>query len=279
MPMSSPIETIDHFLQQKGMIRIEFHGTDYSWGFRENEPVIAVIAEGDGGTAFQSAMSIYWASAEYIPKPWFLFISVDGVAPHHRQMLDNLAKQYNVQIVAIEELSESVEEQLERLLRILSVYVPEGSPDPIMDLGKSIKRWREEKPEHEYSFNVSTKTGNLDIYKENGDLVPSRKTIPLTASSNNARIDGILPRLISVNEWLLFDTEHRNLPMVFKLYIGDSSSLVLRFEADKGNIGESVSFWSLFQGFLSSGRLAFIEPNTGDILFSCVRGLDERENR
>ena len=111
--------------------------------------------------------------------------------------------------------------------------------------------------------------GNLDIYKEKGELVPSRKTIPLTASTGKTRIEGILPRLISIKDGLFFDTEHRNLPMVFKLILCDSSRLVLRYEADKGNIVEATSFWSLYQCFFSTGRLAFIELNTGDILFSC----------
>ena len=154
-----------------------------------------------------------------------------------------------------------------------------GSKVPISALRKSIKQWREKKPVHEYSYMVEVETGNLDIYRENGELVPSRKTIPLTVSTGKARIEGILPRLISIKEGLFFDTEHRNLPMVFRLEIGVLSRLVFRYEADKGNIMEATSFWFFYQCFLSTGKLAFIEPNTGDILFSCVRGLDERENR
>ena len=120
---------------------------------------------------------------------------------------------------------------------------------------------------------------NLEIYNENGELVPSRKTIPLTASSGKTRIEGVLPRLINIEAGLFFDTEHRNLPMVYQLSVGDSSRLVFRYEADKGNIVEASSFWRIYQCFLSTGRLAFIEPNTGDILFSCVREVDERGNR
>lgn len=263
------MDAVDKYLQEKGMDRIEFRGTDYSWGFRENEPVIAVIAEGDGGAAFQKIMSIYWASAEYIVKPWCLLISVDDIVPHHRQMIENLSSQFNIRMVPVEALLESVEEQLNFIIRILNVYVPEESGDPLIDLGESVRGWREEKPAHEYSFEVNIKTGNLDVYKEKDELIPSRKTIPLRVSAGDTHIDGILPRLVKADEGLFFDTEHRNLPMVFRIIIGDSSRIVLRFEADKGNMIEATSFWSLFHGFLSSGRLAFIEPNTGDILLSC----------
>jgi len=277
--MDPPLEAVDNFLREKGLDRIEFHGTDHAWGFRENEPIIALIAKGDAGMAFQAAMSLYWASAEYIPKPWCLFITVDNIALPHRQMLDNLASQYNIQLVSEKDLIELVKGNLENLLRLLDVYVPEESDNPIMALGESVRQWREEKPVNEYSFKVDVETGNLDIYKENGELVPSRKTIPLTASTGKARIEGILLRLIGVKGGLFFDTEHRNLPMVFKLDIGDSSKIVLRFEADKGNIVEATSFWTLFQSFTHTKRLAFIEPNTGDILFSCRRELDDRGNQ
>ena len=267
--MDSPIDVINEYLLQKGLERIEFHGTDHSWGFRENEPVIALIANRDGGAAFQAVMSLYWASAEYIVKPWCLFISVEDMAPHQRQMIDNLSSQFNIKMVPIDVLFESVKAQLDDLVKILEAYVPEGSQEPLIDLGKSVRRWREEKPASECSFNIEIAVGNLDVYKEGDQLTPSRKTIPLTVSAGEPRIDGVLPRLVNVDDGYFFDTEHRNLPMVFRLFIGDSARLVLRFEADKCNMIEATSFWSIYRGFLSTGRLAFIEPNTGDILFSC----------
>ena len=276
--MKPAVEELNSFLLGNGMKAIQFHGTDYAWGFREDEPIIALIVKSDGGEAFQAAMSVYWASAEYIAKPWCLFIIAD-VEPHQRQLLESLAKQYNIETVLTENLLSKAKEQLRRFTRILDVYIPEYSKDQLISLGESIKRWRDEKPVKEHSFKVQVETGNLDIYKENGELVPSRKTIPLTAKSGDSSIEGILPRLMSVDGGLYFDTEHRNLPMVFKLRVSDSSSLVLRFETDKSNLTEATSFWGLFKDFTRTNRLAFIEPNTGDILFSCVRELDDRRNQ
>ena len=277
--MSSPIEVTDRFLRENSLNRIDFHGTDYAWGFRENEPIIALIAKRDREAAFRAAMELYWGSAEYIPKPWCLFIVVEDIAPHHRQMLDNLAKQYNIQVISGASLLEAVKEQLQVLLQILKTYIPTDSENAMMSLGESIKGWKKEKPAHETSYRVEVETGNLEVYMENGVLVPSRKTIPLTIQSGEKSIDGILPRLVDVENGLFFDTEHRNLPMVFRLFIDKEARLVLRFEADKGNIVEAASFWGIFQSFTDTKRLAFIEQNTGDILFSCRRELDERGNR
>jgi hypothetical protein len=275
--MPSPIEEVEAFLLENGLNRIDFHGTDYAWGFREDEPIIALIQSSDGGAAFQAAMSLYWAAAEYIAKPWCLFLEVEGLALHHRQMLDNLTKQYNIQVLSGDvKLFVSVKNQLNRLVTILEEYIPVCSTEPLKALGDSVKTWREEKPVNEYRYDLEIETGKLGIYEENGALIPSRKTIPLTAASSDVSIEGILPRLVNIEDGLSFDTEHRNLPMVFKLHIGETSQLVTRFEADKSNIIEATSFWGLHQGFTLTNKLAFIEPNTGDILFNCLRGLDDR---
>lgn len=268
------VEELENYLISNGLTRIEFHGTDYAWGFRVNEPIIALITGQDAGMAFQSAMSLYWASADYISKPWCLLLDVANVPRHQRGMLDNLARQYNIQLVVEDELLKTAVEQLNLLVSLLDVYIPDDKS--LKALGGSIKSWRSEKPAHEYSYNIPVETGNLDVYKENDELKPSRKTIPLTAISGDIRIEGILPRLMSTGDGLFFDTEHRNLPMVFNLKIGTESVLVMRFEADKANIIEASAFWGLHQAFEASKRLAFIEPNTGDILFNCGRVDDER---
>jgi hypothetical protein len=269
--MSTPIEEADRFLLKNGLDKIDFNETSYAWGFRENEPIIALIQSIDGGEVFQSVMSLYWASAEYIAKPWCLLLVVDDLPPPQRQMLESLSKQYNIQQIENKELLHTVQNQLKRLTEILIEYIPEDSENPIKALGESMKGWRTEKPATEFNYGLNIEVGNLDLYRENDQLVPSRKTIPLTAASDETRIEGILPRLISNQNGLHFDTEHRNLPMVFRLTVGEKSELVMRFEADKSNIIEATSFWSLHQSFIHTNKLAFIEPNTGDILFNCVR--------
>lgn len=281
--MPSPIEKLDNYLQEKGLTRTEFQGTSYAWGFRENEPIIASINEKAPGLAFQSIMSLYWASADYITKPWCLLIEAENIPSHQRSMLDNLASQYNIQQVSENTLLDTATEQLDYLVSILKKYIPENTENPLKALGESIKNWRQEKPANEYSYKVKIETGNLDIYKENNELTPNRKTIPLTATSGKNRIESILPRLVEAEKNLVFDTEHRNLPMVYKLIIGEDSRLVTRFEADKGNIIEATGFWELYHAFNESKRLAFIEPNTGDILFDCTRipddNRDDRKDR
>lgn len=273
----SSSEALDKYLKDQGLQRIPFQDTEYAWGYRENEPVF-VYLKGDAGVVFQTAMGLYWASADYIVKPWCLLLDAEGLMPHHRGVLDNLAGQFNIQIVSDETLVSTASEQLTYLTSILSVYIPEKAENPSKALGESISHWRENKPTHEYSFKVNIESGNLDVYKENGELIPSRKTIPLTAVAGDTRVESILPRLISVGQTLYFDTEHRNLPIVFKLSVGEDSTLTARFEADKSNLIEASGFWRLIHGFYATDMLAFIEPNIGDILFNCVRGLDEQRH-
>ena len=276
--MPKPIEELEKYLQENGLTRIEFHGTSYAWGFRENEPIIALINEKDPGIAFQSIMSLYWASADYITKPWCLLIEAENIPSHQRNMLDNLASQYNIKQVSEDTIFDTARKQLDYLIDILNEYIPENSERPLQDLGESIKNWRQEKPAKEYIYEAQIETGNIDIYKENNVLTPNRKTIPLTAISGDKRVESILPRLVEAEKNLVFDTEHRNLPMVFKLIIGEDSRLITRFEADKGNIIEAAGFWGLYHAFNESKRLAFIEPNTGDILFDCTRIADDHRD-
>ena len=273
--MPNLIMELEQHLQENGLKRTEFQGTTYAWGFRENEPIIAYINEKDPGLAFQSIMSLYWASADYVTKPWCLLVEAENIHPHQRGMLDNLASQYNIQQVSENTILDTVTEQLDYLVSVLKEYIPEKTESPLKALGESIKNWRQEKPVKEYSYKVKIETGNLDIYKENNELTPNRKSIPLTATSGNNRVESILPRLVEAEKHLVFDTEHRNLPMVYKLIIGETSTLVTRFEADKGNIIEATGFWGLYHAFNESKRLAFIEPNTGDILFECTRIPDD----
>lgn len=270
--MPSHIEEIDAYLQEKGMDRVEFHGIDQSWGFREGEPIIGVIGRRE--SAFQAAMSLYWASADFITKPWCLLLVDSGLHDQQKAMLDNLSRQHNIRMVSEDRLFTVIESQLDWLVKVLDVYI-EYNENPINSLGESMKKWRTDKPAHEHSFRVDTETGKLDVYMENGELSPGRKTIPLTVTSDDARIEGVLPRLVSTENGLLFDTEHRNLPVVFKLQVAEDSELVMRFEADKSNIIEATVFWGLFNSFTVKNKLAFIAPNTGDTLFSCWRKPDD----
>jgi hypothetical protein len=270
--MSQSLTELNKFFTGKGLEEINFNGVTHAWGYRDNEPVFALIKNKDGNVAFQNAMSLYWSSAEYITKPWCLVLVVDVIELHHRQMLENLSTQYNIQIIENpDDLLPIVIVQLDRLTEILSHYIPAESNNKSRALGESISKWRSEKPVYKKKFRVEIMIGNLDIYKESGILAPSRRTVPLTATAGSISIKGVLPRLVGADEGLLFDTEHRNLPMVYQLFLGENMSLLLRFEADKSNLIEATCFWSLYSGFLSTNKLSFIEPNTGDMLFSCVR--------
>ena len=197
--MSLPVDEISGFLTSNGLEMIPFQGADSAYGYRENEPVFAFIADqGDGSMAFQNAMNLYWATAEYISKPWCL-IMVTGtpMMPHNRQMLDNLSTQFNIRLIEGPQEGEVLEEvtsQLDDLTAIMHRYVGDVS-NKSASLGGSMRLWKHEKPFLEDVIPVEVKLGDLSIYEENGQFTPNMTTVPLTAVSGEAEIYGILPRL------------------------------------------------------------------------------------
>ncbi|MCK5670787.1 hypothetical protein KAI10_05350 [Candidatus Bathyarchaeota archaeon] len=251
---------------------IRFQGADLSYGYRENEPAFAFIHdEGDGSMAFQKAMGLYWATAEYISKPWCLvMVTALPMLPHNRQMLDNLGVQYNIRLLEKPQngaILDVVTEQLAHLMSIMHRYIDDTSSNPSLSLGESMRTWKSENPALDDVVHVEIDRGELSIYEENGKMVPNRTTVPLTVTSGEAEIEGVLLRLIQSEPHLVFYTEHRNLPSVFRLDLGDQT-LTMRFEADKANIIEATSFESLVTAFKSKREITFSDPNSGQTVFN-----------
>ena len=270
--MSLPSDEIHAYLTSNGLEVIRFQGADLSYGYRENEPAFAFIHdEGDGSMAFQKAMGLYWATAEYISKPWCLvMVTALPMLPHNRQMLDNLGVQYNIRLLEKSQngaILDVVTEQLAHLMSIMHRYIDDTSSNPSLSLGESMRTWKSEKPALEDVVPVEIERGDLSIYEENGKMVPNRTTVPLTVTSGEAEIEGVLLRLVQSEPHLVFYTEHRNLPSVFRLDLGDQT-LTMRFEADKANIIEATSFESLVTAFKSKREITFSDPNSGQTVFN-----------
>ena len=270
--MSLPSEAIHDYLTPNGLKVIPFQGADLAYGYRENEPVFAFIQDGgDGSMAFHNAMGLYWATAEYISKPWCLvMVTALPMMPHNRQMLDSLGAQYNIQLLEAPQdgaILEVVAQQLNHLISVMHRYIDPNASNPSVSLGDSIKTWKAEKPAIEDLIHVEIESRTLSIYEENGMMVPNRTTIPLTVTSGEAEIEGVLLRLIQSEPHLVFYTEHRNLPSVFRLDLGDQT-LTMRFEADKTNIIEATSFESLVTAFKSKREITFSDPNSGQTVFN-----------
>jgi len=243
--MSLPSEAIHDYLTSNGLEFIPFQGADLAYGYRENEPVFAFIQdEGDGSKAFHNAMGLYWATAEYISKPWCLvMVTALPMMPHNRQMLDSLGTQYNIQLLEAPQdgaMMEVVAQQLNHLISVMQRYIDPNASNPCVSLGDSIKTWK---------------------------MVPNRTTVPLTVTSGESEIEGVLLRLVQSEPHLVFYTEHRNLPSVFKLDLGDQT-LTMRFEADKANIIEATSFESLITAFNSKREITLSDPNSGQTVFN-----------
>ena len=270
--MALPSNEINDYLTSNGMEVIPFQGADLAYGYRENEPVFALIQDsGDGSMAFQKAMGLYWATAEYISKPWCLvMITSLPMMPHNKQMLDTLGAQYNIQPLEAPQdgdITDVITEQLGHLTSILHRYIDQDASNPSVSFGASIRAWKSRKPSIEDVFKVQVEMGDLTLYEENGRLVPNRTTVPLTVKAGDAEIVGVLSRLVQSEPHLVFYTEHRNLPSVFRLDLG-SQTLTTRFEADKANIIEATSFESLVTAFKSKREITFSDPNTGQTVFN-----------
>ena len=270
--MTLPVDEISDYLTSNGLELIQFQGADSAYGYRENEPVFAFIADqGDGSMAFHKAMNLYWATAEYISKPWCLIMVMGTpMMPHNKQMLNNLSTQYNIRLIEEpkeDEVMAEVRSQLDDLRTIMHRYVGDVL-DKSASLRRSMRLWKAEKPFQEDVIPVEVKLGNISFYEENGRLAPNRTTVPLTAVSGDTVIEGILPRLVQTEPNLVFFTEHRNLPVIFKLELGKTPELTLRFEADKGNLIEATSFESLVTAIKSTGEISFNNPNSGESVFN-----------
>jgi hypothetical protein len=271
--MALPSEEIHAYLTSNGLELISFRGPDMAYGYRENEPVFAFIHDGgDGSMAFHKAMGLYWATAEYISKPWCLVMVTElPMMSHNMEILDNLGAQYNIRLLETPQdgaIIEVVTEQLSHLASIMHRYIDPNASNASTSLGKSIRKWKAEKPVLEDMTPVEVEQGGLSVYEENGKMTPNRTTVPLTVTSEEAEIQGVLPRLVQSEPHLVFYTEHRNLPAVFRLDLGDVQTLTMRFEADKANIIEATSFESLVTAFKSKREITFSDPNSGQIVFN-----------
>ncbi len=268
--MISPTGELVDYLKSNGLDLIPFQGSDQAWGYREHEPVFAFISDpADGSMVFQNAMSLYWATAEYISKPWCLFMITGApMLPHHKQMLSNLGTQYNIHLLespSDAQLIKVVKEQLTRLTNIMARYFSTNTANPSTTFGNSIREWKQEKPVLEEVTKVNIKLGDLSQYMVDGKLALSRTTVPLSVQSGDAEIEGILPRLVKVDP-LVFYTEHRNLPIVFTIDTGENT-ITTRFEADKANLIEATSYESLISAFKRKGEISFTDQNTGSSVF------------
>lgn len=224
-----------------------YMGADLAWYLRDGEPVFSFSLDGgDGSEGFMETLGLYWGSAEYISKPWCHFLVLVGGAlnPEHRAMLGALASQYQVRVVDDAEpgaLRAELDERVAYLVKALGRYAPDGS---VAGLRRSVGAWADERPRVEvrYGCSASYDPGGLAVFGEDGDLGPSRRAVPVSLVAGPARLEGVLLRLMEAGGVLRFSSEHRNLPLVVDLGLGGDPWLGLRFEAEKGNLGQALAF-------------------------------------
>ncbi len=268
-------DELQEYLTSNGLHPLKFHGVDHAWGYRENEPVFVFIIDSKNG--FQDAMNLYWSTAEFISRPWCLIMgSKTPMNPGDKRILDNLASRYHIRVLenpSQDRFMTVVKEELSTLTSIMSRYIQPDSDNPSVSLGESINAWKDEGYFHKEIHSVSVDVGNLAIYEKSGELVPNRVTVPLTVHAGGEEIEGILLRLIQMDP-PIFHTEHRNLPMVLSINLGNHS-FTTRFETDKGNLVEATSYETLMRAFKCLKEISFINPNTSLSVFHLRKKLDD----
>lgn len=267
--------------EELGFTVTTLYGSDLSWCLRENEPVFTfIIDDQDGSRGYRETINKFWATADYIAKPWshHLILTHENLRKDQENMITALSSQFNIRVhspVNLDQLRETLIIQVKEVAGLLKRYVMEEPS--IHGLKPGIEKWRTSKPRTDIKYKMTRHSSleTLEIYKETAEFTQSRKTPPLTAESNGAEMESILLRLVDVKDTALrFDTEHRNLPVFLELNIDTMNKKTLMFmgfEADKSNISQALSFERFVQNLDQTGKMKLVEPNTGTVVFDFIQ--------
>jgi hypothetical protein len=248
-----------------------FMGADQAWLIRDGEPVFTfIIDDSDGGRGFIETLGLYWGSADYLSKPLYHFLVLEGGALNAEQgaMMASLASQYRVRVLARPskaELGRIIDEDLARLTRVMRRYCDGTIPS----LVGSVRGWAEKNLEFSEGFKCEAayEPGDLAIFGEGGSLKPSRRAVPCSLEASGVTLESMLPRLVEVGGVLRFSTEHRNLPMTLEFTLsGGSSNLSLRYEPGKGNLVQAYEFEEWLAAAMEHRNVKLVDPQSSRVL-------------
>lgn len=223
-----------------------------------------------------------WAGSSTEPKSWVhVCIFLDGSA----DMLTGLPLPANIKLYDAQGLSrliDDLDDLAAHMTRLLSNYRGVSPDSALREAVKStaaaIADWPRDKRNTRLSIETSAQLeeglylfaveDEADEATEESMLKPSRNVVPLDVSSGVASFEGALMRLIEAGDGrLLFSTEHRNYPFIFRLSTvdgGGTSTLDLWFDVDKSNVPQALGFWALVEAIKSSGSVSLTGPS-GDV--------------
>jgi hypothetical protein len=228
------------------------------------------------------ASALQWAGSSTEPKSWVhICILTSGSADALPPLpLPKSVKIYDSR--SLPTLSNALEGYTETMIRLLRPYTDDEPGGSIPEAVKRLSRLTAEWPKGMWGSRLSLKARAAfdegvymfaaeDMEDDEAEvpvLKPSRKVVPLEVTNGDASFEGALMRLTEAQGGtLLFSTEHRNYPFIFRLSAregGGDSTLNLWFDVDKSNIPQTLRFRELVEGVLSSKSVTFAGPS-GDV--------------
>jgi len=258
---------------EEGYTSPEGDTADEAWLLNEKQkPIITFSVEPDPVQLMATALQ--WTGSSTEPKSWRHLCILTADAPPLPEFPDQL---HGGDKPAILRRLEEITQKMTELLRTFTDDEPGGSlPDTVRRLAAITASW----PKEMWASRLTLKTRTAfdpdclslfaaeteeDDEAETPVLQPSRKVVPLDVIGGDTTFEGALMRLIEANDGhLLFSTEHRNYPFIFRLATpmdGGESKLDLWFDVDKSNIPQALRFRELLDGITSTKQAALICPS------------------
>ena len=252
---------------------------EVAWSLNSGQKpaIIFSVEEADPMRLVESALQ--WAGSSTEPNSWvhicvFTGESADALSVYP---LPKSVKVYNRWNLTT--LGSDLEGFTERMIRLLRLYTDDEPSGSISEEVKRLSRLTAEWPKRMWSSRLSLKAhttfdegvylfaaeGMEDDEVEVPVLKPSRKVVPVEVTGGDASFEGALMRLTEAKgEDLLFSTEHRNYPFIFRLSApegGGDSTFDFWFDVDKSNIPQALRFRELVEGVVSSKAAALAGPS------------------
>ena len=252
---------------------------ELSWSINPGQKPALIFSIEEADTMRLATSILHWAGSSTEPKSWMqVCVLMNGSADAFSSFpLPNNVKVYDRRTLAT--LSRDLEGLITRMVRLLRFYIDDETGVSTSGEVKRISQLAAEWPQGMWSSRLSLKAQTVfeegvymfaaenmeDDETEVPVLKPSRKVVPVEVIGGDTSFEGALIRLIEAQDGnLLFSTEHRNYPSIFRLSAresGGDSTLDLWFDVDKSNIPQALRFRELVEGIMSSKMVVFAGPS------------------
>ena len=246
-----------------------------AWFLSLGQRPIFTFTVGDDPNQLVSS-TLQWVGSSTEPKSWlhtciFLGGSTDTL---ENLLSDNLRL---CEARSLQRLSADLDGQTKRLVALLSNYTQVTASDlekAVKSIAAITATWPTGMHSTRLSLEGFAQLGEgLNLFSaedaedeatEEPVFKLSRKVVPLELTGGGASFEGVLMRLTKADDGhLLFSTEHRNYPFIFRLHSNKirESIIDLWFDVDKSNITQALRFEALIKAIKGSRAVSLISPS------------------